>query len=166
MSKSGLSLKALQAQSRVWPQIIHRAPATSARHHCHNTHSLTSSRHGARQMCAQSYNSNETWRDRWEWQPHSLMLFLSFEIAIKADLIKPACIIEVFRETLTGSRYSLFLCKRFTTSIENCGIRGSHDGGSCWGCKPDVSHPCVSWSSMNAYMKQLYMFQSSVCTLI
>lgn len=141
MSKPWLSLKALQAQSRVWPQIIHRAPATSALRHCYNTHSLTSSRHGPRQKCTQHPNSNKTLRDGWEWQPHSLMLFLSFEIAIKTDLIKPGCIIEVFRETLTGSRYSLFLCKDFTRSIENCGIRGSHDGDSCWRWKPDVSHP-------------------------
>lgn len=47
---------------------------------------------------------------------HSFMLFPSFEIVIKADLIKPVCIIEVLRETLTGSRYSAVPCKRLTRS--------------------------------------------------
>lgn len=73
-------LKALQAQSSIWPQIIRRAPAASALHHCHDAHSLTSS--------GQSWTrSHKTEWDGREWQTHSFMLFPSFEIAIKADLI-------------------------------------------------------------------------------
>lgn len=49
--------------------------------------------------------SNGSKRDGWGQQMRRSMLFPSFEIAIRADLIKPACIIEVFQETLTGSRY-------------------------------------------------------------
>lgn len=127
MSKAWLSLRALQAQSSVWPQTVRRAPATSALHHHHNAHLQTSSRHdrhGAGQSCTQHSNSETTARDGWRWQTHSFMLFLSFEIAIKADQIKPVCVIEVFRETLTGSRYSRVLCKRFTRSTRNFGIRG------------------------------------------
>lgn len=56
------------------------------------------------------------------------MLFPSFEIVIKADLIKPVCIIEVLREKLTGSRYSAVPCKRLTRSRrEFWGSRGRRD---------------------------------------
>lgn len=144
MSKACLSLKALQAQSRVWPEIISRAPATSAVHQHHNAHSLTGSRHdghGERQNCTQRSYGTKAARDGREWQTYNFMLFPSLEIAIKADLIKPVCIIEVCRETLTGSRHSLSVRTRSTGLF---GIPSSHDRDFSWGCKPDVSPPVCS----------------------
>lgn len=75
---------------------------------------------------------------------HSFMLFPSFEIVIKADLIKPVCIIEVLGEMLTGSRYSLVLCKRLTRSNGKCwAARGRRDRDFCAGRKPDTDCLCV-----------------------
>lgn len=163
MSKVCFFLKALQPQSRVWPEIIHRAPATSALHHRHNAHSLTSSRHdrhGAGQTCTQHCNSIMTARDRWEWHTHSFMLFPSFEIAIKADLIKPVRIIEVCWQ----GPDTLSFCAN--VSPEAQGILGYkevmtetfvEDVNQTW-------TSCVSWCCMNAYRKQSCIYQSSVHT--
>lgn len=79
-----VSLQALQAQSRVWPQSIRRAPAPSA----------------------PLPLRPRTWDGRGAWWVEMTQAFLSFEIAVEADRIKPVCIIEAFGETLTGSRYS------------------------------------------------------------
>lgn len=64
------------------------------------------------------------------------MLFPSFEIAIRADLIKPACIIEVFQETLTGSRY--FLGLRTSPARSTGNFRGSRNRELCDERKPDA----------------------------
>lgn len=65
-------------------------------------------------------------------------LFPSFEIAIRADLIKPAYIIEVFQGTLTGSRYCLGLLTRSTGKV-----RGSRSGALWDQRKPDAGLLCV-----------------------
>lgn len=115
MSKAWLTVKTLHLQSRSWPQTIPRAPATSALHRHHNALSHSSS---GRVFFFLTQGSNGSKRDGWGWQTHRSMLFPSFEIAIRADLIKPASIIEVFQETLTGSRY---LCTRPARSTGNLG---------------------------------------------
>lgn len=163
---SCLSFKALQAQSKDWPQIICRAPATSALHRRHCAHLLTGSRRdrpGAGQGSAPCSSSAATAGNGWRWQKHSFMLFPSFEIAIKADLIKQVCIIEVFGETLTGSRYSVFLCKRLTRSRGNSGIRGVMTETLVRDVN-QTSAACVSWCCMSAYRKQSCICQSSVDT--
>lgn len=68
-------------------------------------------------------------------------LFPSFEIAIRADLIKPAYIIEVFQETLTGSRYCLGLRTSPARSTGN--FRGSRNRALCDERKPDAGLLCV-----------------------
>lgn len=124
-------LRDLQVQSRVWPQIMSRAPATSA------LHSVSSSRHEARQSCAQSSCSQNSARGQCTWQTQEFMPCPLLEIAIKADSIKILCIIVVCRETLTGSRYSP--CFQSTRSTGHSGIHGQ----SWRGCKPDISRLCV-----------------------
>lgn len=118
MSKAWLSVKTLHLQSRVWPQTNPRAPATSALHRHHNALSHSGSGHLFYFLFFCTRGSNGSKGDGWGWQTHRSMLFPSFEIAIRADLIKPACIIEVFQETLTGSRY---LCTSPARSTGNFG---------------------------------------------
>lgn len=74
-------------------------------------------------------------REGWVGMTNS-MLFPSFEIAIRADLIKPACIIEVFQETLTGSRY--FLGLRTSPARSTGNFRGSRNRELCDERKPDA----------------------------
>lgn len=81
--------------------------------------------------------SNGSKRDGWGQQMCRSMLFPSFEIAIRADLIKPACIIEVFQETLTGSRYLR------TSPARSTGNFGGVATETCEERKPDASLLCV-----------------------
>lgn len=86
--------------------------------------------------------SNSSKRDGWGWQTHRSMLFPSFEIAIRADLIKPACIIEVFQERLTGSRYLRTSAARSTgnfggVATETFARNVNQAPASC------VSHECM-----------------------
>lgn len=89
------------------------------------------------------------------------MLFPSLEIAIRADLIKSVCIIELCREILTGSRSSLLLCAPETLGF--FGKLGSHDRDFCGGCKPDVNRLCVL--KLHAYRKQSRIYESSAHSL-
>lgn len=147
-------LKALQAQSRVWPKIICRAPKTSPLHQPHDAHSATSTRydgHRVTQRRTHHSKGNKTARKGWEWQTYNFISFPSLEIAIRADLIKSVCIIELCREILTGSRYSFLLCAPEAL--------GFHDRDFCGGCKPDVNRLCVL--KLHAYRKQSCIYESS-----
>lgn len=80
---------------------------------------------------------------------------------IKADLIKPVCIIKVFMGMLTGSRYSLLLSD---VSPEARGIL-RRNGVMTETFVSDANQTlttCVSWSCLKAYRKQSCVYQCSV----
>lgn len=126
-------------------------------HHHHNAYSHSSSRHRDWRNRTRHFNSDTTGRVGWGWQTHSFMLFPSFEIAIKADLIKPVCIIEAFREMLTGSRYS------HSVEMSHQKHREFWDTGGVMAetFAKDVNQTltaCVSWCCLNACRKQSCMY--------
>lgn len=91
------------------------------------------------------------------------MLFPSFEIAIRADLIKPVCIIEVFREMLTGSRYSHSVETSHQKHREFWDTRGVMAENFAEDVNQTLT-ACVCWCCLIACRKQSCIYQNSVHT--
>lgn len=90
MSVAQPFLKALHLQSSLTPDYPQRTSYVSSSSPSQHllTHLLQTW-----QNCTQCSTAA---RDGWGWQIHSFMLFLLFEKAIRADVIKPVCVTEVF----------------------------------------------------------------------
>lgn len=129
----------------------------SALHHHHNTSSHTLQ---TRQNCTQC---STTARDGWGWQIHSVMLFLLFEKAIRADVIKPVCITEVFWRNSDRVQTHFHSAQMSHQKHQELGYRGVMTETFA----KDVNQTptaCVSLCCKNAYRKQSCIYQSSVCS--